>query len=353
MGKWFAKSWFLILLLVLLPSGMACGWSMSASLRAETFGRVHPAVTTTIILFLMSFSLDSDKLLESFRAPRPVIWGMLVNIGLMPLMAWPLAITHGSRDFAVGLMITAAVPCTLATASVSTRQAGGNDAVSLLITLFTNLVGVVLTPLWLKWTLSAEAVIDTWPIIRNLTFTVLLPTIGGQLIRWIPAGGRLARAQKFWISIAAQCLVLLIVTKAAVEAGAMLRSQNEWPVMGSFARLLLECLALHTMAMIVSEYGGRVLRISRINRIATVFAGSQKTLPVGLLLSAMPAVTGDRSLPFVTFPILMFHALQLVLDTAVAERIALAEIADTGRPVDRVPTMSESALIVDGNAGQK
>ncbi len=327
MNQWFAKSWFLIALLVLLPSGMAWGWSTSESWRLETAGRVHPTVTTVCILFLMSFSLDSGKLRESFRTPRPVLWGTLVNIVLLPLMAWPLARTHSLADLSLGLMIAAAVPCTLATASVSTRQAGGNDAVSLLITLLTNLVGVVLTPLWLQWAISVggqieAAQVDTVPIIRNLALTVLLPTLLGQLARFVPQLFRFAVSHKFGIGIAAQCLVLLIVTKTAVEAGGRLQLQEVWPTTIDFVRLAIECAGLHAIAMLIAHRGSRWLGLSREDTIATVFAGSQKTLPVGLLLAVMPAVTGGRSLPFITFPILLFHAVQLVMDTAIADRIA-------------------------------
>ena len=322
MEQWLAKSWFLVALLVLLPGGMMWGWSASEVWRVATAGRVQPAATTMVILFLMSFSLDGGKLCEAFRAPRPVLWGTLVNIGLLPLLAWPLSMTHGLADFSLGLMIAAAVPCTLATASVSTRQGGGNDAVSLLVTLLTNVLGVVLTPLWLKWAFSTDADIDTGPIIRSLALTVLLPTIVGQLARQIPSLGRHAIARKFQIGIVAQSLVLLIVTKAAVEAGGRLQVQNEWPTAIDFARLAIECAGLHALAMVIAEYGGRGLGLSRLDRIATVFAGSQKTLPVGLLLAAMPAVTGGRSLPFITFPILLFHAVQLVMDTTIADRMA-------------------------------
>jgi sodium/bile acid cotransporter 7 len=152
--------------------------------------------------------------------------------------------------------------------------------------------------------------------------TVLLPTIIGQFARQIPPLGRIATSYKFQISLAAQCLVLLIVTKAAVEAGGRLQAQSELPTGFDFTRLAIECAGLHALAMIIAEYGGRGLGLSRLDRIATVFAGSQKTLPVGLLLAAMPAVTGDRMLPFVTFPILLFHAVQLIMDTAVADRMA-------------------------------
>ncbi len=338
MGRWLAKSWFLVALLVLLPGGMTWGWSTFESWRLATAGRVHPAIITVCILFLMSFSLDSGKLRESFRAPKPVIWGTLVNIVLLPLMAWPLARTHSLTDLSLGLMIAAAVPCTLATASVSTRQARGNDAVSLLITLLTNLVGVILTPLWLRWTMSSggeldAAQIDTLPIIRNLALTVLLPTILGQLARFVPPLFRFAVTRKFGIGLVAQCLVLLIVTKTAVEAGGRLQAQAIWPTAIDFARLAIECAGLHALAMFIAHRGSRWLGLSREDAIATLFAGSQKTLPVGLLLAAMPAVTGDRSLPFITFPILLFHAAQLVMDTAIADRLAR-----NGGPYQRVRT---------------
>ncbi len=329
MGQRLAKSWFLIALLVLLPGGMACGGLVSEGWRVATAGRVQPAATTMAVLFLMSFTLDGGRLRESFRAPRPVLWGTLVNIGLLPLLAWPLAMSHGRADFSLGLMIAAAVPCTLATASVSTRQAGGNDAVSLLVTLLTNIVGVVLTPLWLEWSLSTDSNIDTAPIIQSLALTVLLPTVAGQLARRVPSLGQFAIARKFHIGIVAQCLVLLIVTKTSVEAGGRLQSQSEWPTGFDFARLAVECAGLHVVAMVIAEYGGRALGLPQLDRIATVFAGSQKTLPVGLLLTAMPAVTGDRTLPFVTFPILLFHAVQLVVDTAVADRMIRSRPPDS------------------------
>jgi solute carrier family 10 (sodium/bile acid cotransporter), member 7 len=325
MGRRLIQSWFLISLVILLPCGMTWGWITTDAWRAATVGRVHPAVTTVLILFLMAFTLDSSKLHESFRAPRPVIWGTIVNLALLPLMAWPFAANHTLPDFSLGLMIAATVPCTLATASVSTRQAGGNDAVSLLVTLVTNVLCVFVTPLWLKWTVAIEADIDPLPIIRNLALTVLLPTLGGQLARTLPRIGGLATIHKRSLSITAQCLVLLIITKAAVEAGGKLQGHELWPRTDEFVLLILECAGLHLFAMVVASAGGRWLQIPRHNLIPTVFAGSQKTLPIGLLLAEMPALTGDRLLPFITFPLLLFHAVQLIMDTAIADQIARRE----------------------------
>ncbi len=325
------KSWFLICLVILLPLGMGWGWWTSDAWRRSTVGRVDPAMTTIAILFLMAFSLDSSKLRDSFRSPSPVIWGTLVNIGILPLIAWPLTSLFSLTDFSLGLMIAAVVPCTLATASVSTRQAHGNDAVSLLVTLLTNLISVVLTPLWLKWTISVEAGIDPLPVILNLSINVLLPTILGQASRYWSVLDRFARQHRSGIGIVAQTLVLLIVTKAAVEAGGRLQSQQVWPSAFDFTLLLGACAGVHLLAMVVAEMGGRLLKLSRADRVATLFAGSQKTLPVGLLLAAMPAITGDLLLPFITFPILLFHAIQLMVDSAIADQLGRRESQDCDR----------------------
>jgi sodium/bile acid cotransporter 7 len=322
MVRWLVQSWFLIGLVILLLMGMIWGWSTTDAWRQATAGRVQPGTTIIAILVLMSFTLDSSKLKESLRSPGPVVWGTIVNLGFMPLLAWPLSYCFSRDDLALGLMIASVVPCTLATASVSTRQAGGNDAVSLLTTLATNTISVVITPLWLKWTVSIEAGIDPWPVIADLTLKVLLPTVLGQAARFVPILGKIAVEHRFKISIVAQCLVLLIVAKAAVEAGGLLQAHSTWPTGLDFALLLGLCGGLHGVAMIVATLGGRGMGISRVDRIAAMFAGSQKTLPIGLLLAEMPALTGGRSLPFVTFPILLFHAVQLMTDSAIADQIA-------------------------------
>lgn len=319
--RWVLQSWFLMGLLVLLPSGLAYGLLATSDWRAAVSECIQPGPMTMAILFLMAFSLDSSRLRDAFRSPLPVVWGTIVNIGLLPLIAWPVAAAFALPDFALGLMIAAVVPCTLATASVSTRQAKGNDAISLLVTLLTNLISVFLTPLWLKWTISMEADIDPRPVIVNLAITVLTPTILGQAARFAPWLGGVAKQYRTTIGIIAQCLVLVIVFKASINAGGELQRQSTWPAGVEFFAITGACAGIHLAAMLIAHLGGRAVGIARDDRVATLFAGSQKTLPVGLLVAAMPAITHGRALPFITFPILIFHASQLLMDSAIADRL--------------------------------
>jgi predicted Na+-dependent transporter len=52
--------------------------------------------------------------------------------------------------------------------------------------------------------------------------------------------------------------------------------------------------------------------------IAAAIAGSQKTLPVGLLILADPALSA-RPMPFLGIPLLVYHAVQLLADGWLAD----------------------------------
>jgi sodium/bile acid cotransporter 7 len=115
-----------------------------------------------------------------------------------------------------------------------------------------------------------------------------------------------------------QVLVLLIVATAAVRAGLELRRHESWPSAGDVAAMAALCLVVHAAGLGAGWWGGGLLRLPPEDRIATAIAGSQKTLPVSLLIAASPSVaSGDA--PFVIFPLLAYHAIQLVLDTAIAD----------------------------------
>jgi sodium/bile acid cotransporter 7 len=317
MLRW-QRSWFLLALLAVLIAGLTSGLGGPRGAAEWFLAVVQPSVTTAIVLFLMAFSLDSTRLHESLRRPAAALWGSLINLGLLPLAAYIASHGLSLHDFALGLIITSVAPCTLATASVFTRRAGGNDAISLLVTLLTNVACVVVTPLWLRGLISSRAEMDTAAIVQQLLVCVLAPTVLGQLCLWPRVGRAVADRYRRHIGFASQLIVLLLVAVAAVNAGLVLRRQPLWPSAGDVAAMLLMCLLVHVVGLAAGWYGGGVWQLAPEDRIATAIAGSQKTLPVGLLIATNPSVVSADA-PFVTFPLLFYHAIQLVLDTAIAD----------------------------------
>jgi len=159
---------------------------------------------------------------------------------------------------------------------------------------------------------------------ERLLYVVLIPSILGQLARAIPAVGRLAVAHKARIGIFAQGLILVLVfSAAALKAGPQLKSGSLG--LGAIAIVWGCCLAIHLAAMLLGALGARLMNFSREDRIAVLFGSSQKTLPIGVLLATDPKFGIAAVCPFAVFPMLMFHATQLFVDTIIAARIAAKE----------------------------
>ena len=317
MRDFLIRRWFLVSLLIVIPLGLRIGTQASPE-RVESFPKHYvewaSGGLTALVLFLMSVTLENRKLLQSFRAPGPVIWGTFVCFVLMPLGAIALLPLQRIEDFAVGLLIAAAVPSTMAAASVWARKAGGNDAVTLLITILTNGGCFLVTPLWLKYGLGDTVSLDTAEMIRKLFLTALVPIALGQLCRAWPFFREVADRRKAGFGGLAQICILAIVFWASIQGGVRLQNGN-----GQSGQLTLlpvivvwiSSIALHLAGMAVALGGGRAFGFSREDIVAAGFSASQKTLPIGIFLAAGLAET----LPFAALPILLFHASQLILDT--------------------------------------
>jgi sodium/bile acid cotransporter 7 len=345
MQRWLTRRWFLISLLAVIPGGLWLG----AALPPDRFDRLvavigpHTStVLTIVVLFLMSVTLDNRQLWAALRRPGPVLWATVVTYVLVPLAAWPLIGWQLTPDFAAGLMIAASVPSTMAAASMWTRKAGGNDAVSLLVTLITNGACFLVTPVWLTVVLSGEGgsrgptvELDAFEMMRDLIVSALFPIAAGQLCRLFPLGAAVADRRKVACGAIAQLCILAIVLLTSIKGGPRVRDGTE--AIGGVAAIALVwacCVALHLAAMAVAAAGARLLGFSRQDRIAVAFAASQKTLPIGVSIANTFVNYG---LPFAVFPMLMYHASQLFIDTAVADRMAAAPTSECERPPGNGP----------------
>ncbi len=339
MTAFFKKRWFLVALAVLIPLGLSGGSQLSPDADAAWWNQLGPfwqvvfsrlpQLVTPVVLLLMAFSLDTHHLKAAVRSPGPVLWASLVNYGGIPLMAWGLASLQQIPDFQMGLMVAGTVPCTLAAASVWTRKARGNDAVSLMVTLLTNTLCFVLTPMWLNLTTGQGVTLDSQQMVMRLLVIVLLPTLAGQGMRQIPRLGDFATRRKTPIGVVAQSLILVLVFLAAFRAGRQLGGEGPNPSAFSVFFVWGSCILVHLTAMLVAWLGSGMLGFARENRAAIVFAGSQKTLPIGVLIATDPTMLGNPNLlgdglgiPFAVFPMLMYHASQLFIDTVVADQLA-------------------------------
>ncbi len=269
------------------------------------------------VLLVMSLGLETRKVWEAVRRPTAAALAVAVNLGLVPPLAW-LAGRLLETSLAEGMIVAATVPCTQASAAVWTRRAGGNDTIAVLTTMATSLACFVVTPAWLEFLVGRTGGGDQGfgKLVLRLSLVVALPIVAGQLLRgsepvraWTTRRGRV-------LSLYAYLGILAMVFVGAVECGKQLAQLEAGlaPLAAQIVAMIGLVALVHTTAWFAGYGSSGWLRLSEADRIGVAFAGSQKTLMIGLAIAI--DFGGSAVLPMVAY-----HFEQLLIDTVLADRL--------------------------------
>lgn len=324
MKQFLASRWFLIALVVILVAGTTQAEPLRFLAQSKSsIVAIGRQGIVALVLFLMALPLKSGAVVDAVRKPGAAILASAINLGLLPLVAW--GIYFGLRpilhpELAIGILIAAATPSTLASSAVWTRRAGGNDMVANLVTVITNLGCFLVTPAWLV-VMTGHQVrsVDLSSMVLKLLYTVLLPMLAAQALRLIEPVGSWATRNKTPLGVLAQCGILTMVLVGAVSAGLSISAQQQGAsgVGGDLVLMIAAVLTLHVSMLWAGHLLGKWLGLARPERIAVGFAGSQKTLMVGLAI----AIDDYGDLALAVLPMVTYHVGQLLIDTGVADRL--------------------------------
>lgn len=328
MRNWISRTWFLALLLVALVVG-----SMAAEPLA--FLGEHAWIRRSIlfsVLFLMALPVEPRAFGAVWMRPLPPLVGIAANVVLVPVLgiaaAWAMTATghDGGGRFPGGLLIACIIPCTLASAGVWTRRAGGNDLIAMAVMLVTNGLCFAIIPAWLailpESLLNSRGVtvdIPIWQTVVELIAFVVLPMGIAQATRFLPGVKPFVAKRRSILSVATQCGVLTMVLIGMVQTGQHPAGDGTASQFAAEQKLLdllamgFATVAVHVTALGAGWYGSGALGFRREDRIAVAIAGSQKTLMIGLDLAA--------TFGFSILPMITYHAGQLILDTFFVERM--------------------------------
>lgn len=307
----YKANWFLFWLAIILTAGMAFPRAFETVLTESIQTRGQNAVVF-FVMFMMSLALPTDALLAAFKQPLPTFLAVGLNWVVTPLLALAtVPLLH--HEFRGGLLLAAAMPCSMASASVWTRRAGGNDAISLMVTVVTNGTCFAITPL-LVWMMTGRTVpFQVWDKISELALLVLLPLLLGQAARRFDTIRAFCDRNRLLLGVITQTGLLFVILLGAIKTGHRLHAPTATsPTLAQIALMICAVLTIHTAVLILGLWLSGALKISRPNSLAVAIAGSQKTLMIGL---PMAGELQTSILPLVTF-----HAGQLLIDAVFAER---------------------------------
>lgn len=313
------QHWFLLGLALLLPVGVA-GAPWLQALNQFIWART---TLVFVVMGLMALPIPFEWIRRSLVRPWPALLASLINMVGIPLLAWVSAWSL-SHYLGGGLIVAAAIPCTLASAAVWTRRAGGDDSVAILVTLITNLTCVVVTPMWLVLLIGHRIDIQVGPLIEELCIVVLIPIALAQCLRLQKRVAGWAERNKQRLAVTCQLGILVMVFLGAIQMGLHLHAQAslaESPTdvpahdhisLLEFLWVTLLTAAIHLLAMVAGWMAAARTGVARPQQIGVAISGSQKTLMIGL---KMAMDCGVSILPMVTY-----HVGQLLIDTIIADR---------------------------------
>jgi len=278
-------------------------------------------IGVSLIFFFYGLKLSPDKLrsdLGNWRLHIVVQLATFVAFPLIVLAAMHFLSTPATYLLWLGAFFMAALPSTVSSSVVMVSIAKGNIPAAIFNASISSLAGVFITPIWMGVVLSSSSTQmgDLSGVIIKLVVQVLVPVaIGIALNRF---WGKWAAGHSRGLKLFDQSIILSIVYMSFSESfHKNLFAQLAW------SDLLLLVVGVITLFYLV--YGliavvSKQLGFSREDRITALFCGSKKSLVHGTVMSSI-LFAGMGSLGIILLPIMVYHALQLVMVSFIAQRM--------------------------------
>ncbi|MFC6999633.1 bile acid:sodium symporter family protein [Rufibacter roseus] len=277
----------------------------------------------SLIFFFYGLRLSPTKLRAGLKDWRLHVVVQLSTFFLFPLVVWAgSALLGGGGESLLwlGVFYIAALPSTVSSSVVMVSIAGGNIPSAIFNASISSLLGVFMTPLimGLFMSTSSSAEMDLGSVIIKLVLQVLVPVLLGVLLNG--RFGHFAEAHKARLRKFDQFIILLIVYSSFCESFA----RDMFSGFGPLQLLLLGAalLGLFFLILWLINMLGNWFGFSRENRITAAFCGSKKSLVHGTVMSKVLFPDADV-VGIILLPLMVYHALQLIAASVLAQRMAL------------------------------
>lgn len=215
-----------------------------------------------------------------------------------------------------GVLFLCCLPSTVQSSIAFTSIAGGNVPAAICSATFSNLAGILITPIEIGLLLSTQGGGVSLDAIQTIVIQLLLPFVIGQLMRpWLADWSNRHRRLLMFTDRGSILMVVYGAFSEAVVTG--LWHNTPWI---SLSSMIVVNVVLLIVVLIVTMQVSRRLGFNRADQIAIVFCGSKKSLASGAPMANVlfPAA----SVGLAVLPIMLFHQIQLMACSWLAQRYA-------------------------------
>lgn len=275
-----------------------------------------------LILFLQGISLAFEKIrsgagnwrlhliIQSFTFLIFPLVGLIFD-AVIPRV-WPGEPTAIRQ----GILYLCVLPSTVSTSVVLTAVAGGNTPGALFNAAFSNILGVIVTPVLVQFLMEKTGGGAPFgPLLLKIMLLTLVPFAAGMVLRNFVKDR--VDARKIWVTRISNAVILFIVYSAFCDSvEGQVWQRYGLALTGQVAFLVT--LLFGVMSLLVFG-ANRALRLPRGDAIASYFCSVKKTLAMGAPLALL--IFGDNAdLSLILLPVMLYHPLQLFVNGVLANR---------------------------------
>lgn len=292
--------------------------------RGDWYGIAHIVTNAGIVLlfFLHGAKLSREAILAGATNWRLHVAVLATSFLIFPLIGLGFAqapATIIAPAAAAGIIYLSVLPSTVQSSIAFTSIAGGNVPAAVCSASFSNLLGTVVTPLWVALLLTGRAEMgagSTLQAVEQIVVQLLLPFLLGHLSRPLTAGF-IQRHAKIVSKVDRGSIMLVVYTafSAAVNEGL-------WHTVSgiTLAQILIACALILALVLAITWGLGKAMGFNRPDAIVLLFCGSKKSLASGVPMAAVlfPAA----QVGMIILPLMIFHQIQLMVCAILARGFA-------------------------------
>lgn len=284
---------------------------------AHWVGRVTTAAIA-LLFFLYGARLSREAVVAGLTNWRLQLTVFASTYGVFPVLGLLFSAVLKpwlGPEIAAGLLYLSLLPSTVQSSIAFTSIARGNVAAAICSASFSNLIGVVLTPLLVGALMSAHGGISA-DAVRDIALQLFLPFLLGQAVRrWV--GPWITRHKQLTGYVDRGSILLVVYSAFSEGVNAGLWHQVDAK---SLAGMLVASLVLLAIVLVLTTVGSRALGFNTADEIAIVFCGSKKSLASGLPMANI--LFAGQAVGLIVLPLMLFHQVQLMACAAIARRYA-------------------------------
>ncbi|MGP1992353.1 bile acid:sodium symporter family protein [Zobellia laminariae] len=283
------------------------------------------AIGISLIFFFYGLKLSPTKLkagIKNWKLHLLVQGSTFLIFPLLILIFRPFIQNEAQETIWLAFFFLAALPSTVSSSVVMVSMAKGNIPAAIFNASISGIIGVVLTPLWMGlFVRSAQTDFDFTDIYIKLFVQIILPVVVGILLQRFL--GEFAQKYNKRLTLFDKSVILLIIYKSFAESfeGDIFSTVSVLDLLMLFVAVLI----LFGIVFSLTGFLAKQMRFNTADQITAQFCGTKKSLVHGTVFSKI--IFGNlASIGIILLPLMIFHAIQLLIISTVASRMSRKNI---------------------------